>query len=333
VTTIEDFVAAARDAADAVPTEVVEIAPAGVPLRIHLTGRAVIDELTGPLLLAEAPAEPVAEFRVFDSAESGVMPPAPPWPPSAFQGHRGEIAGFNDYPQLATYDHEYATLSFYDADANAGVQWFRDASKMAPWEGGSTVRHLIRWALSPHDANMVHAAAVGGALICGPSGAGKSTTALACALAGLPFTSDDLVITTIEDGPVAHAIYANARATKQTHALIPELDSTIPAESLDWRGKSRHPMGDRLVRSQALSVVVLPEQAQRSGPPRELSPADALRLVSAGNVQLMPGATTSTLSALTELLDVLPAYALPIGPDLAGAPEAIADLAELGARV
>jgi hypothetical protein len=80
-------------------------------------------------------------------------------------------------------------------------------------------------------------------------------------------------------------------------------------------------------------VVVLPEQAQRSGPPRELSPADALRLVSAGNVQLMPGATTSTLSALTELLDVLPAYALPIGPDLAGAPEAIADLAELGARV
>jgi hypothetical protein len=332
VTTIDAFVAAARDAASSVPTKVLEIAPAGIPLRIHLAGQTVIDELNGPLLLADEPADPVAEFRVFDSAESGVMPPPPPWPPSAFQGHRGEVAGYSDYPQLATYDHEHATLSFYDSDANAGVQWFRDAKKMAPWEGGSTVRHLIRWALAPHGANMVHAAAVGGALICGPSGAGKSTTALTCALAGLTFTSDDLVITTMDDGPVAHAIYSNARATKQTHALIPELDSTIPSESLDWRGKSRHPMEDRLVRSQPISVIVLPEQAERSGPPRELPPSDALRLVSTGNVQMMPGASTSTLRTLTELLDVLPAYVLPVGPDLAGVPEAVADLAAVGAR-
>jgi hypothetical protein len=324
VTSIADFVEASREAATSSPSASLSISPAGLTIRINLAGSTLIDQLQPGLLTGEG--EPVAELHAFDSAGTGVAPPSPPWPTEAFKGERSEIAGFNDPPQLATYDQEYATLSFYDEDAAAGVQWFRDAGSIPPWEGGAPLRNLIRWALAPHGAHMIHAASVGGALITGPGGAGKSTTSLACALAGLPFTSDDFSVITTNSVPTAHACFAYAKATPETYELLPALEQFATAAQKDWRGKSRLKIASRITRSQEISAIVLLARAEKTGKPRKLDPPEALRRISAGNLTLMPGATSRTLAALAELVAQLPAYELAVGPDVAAIPEAIAAL-------
>ena len=287
------------------------------------------DELLPSLLPAENPTgAPRERFFAFDTAESGIEPLDPPWDWSAFEKTHKTIAGYTEPPQLAVYEAEFSTLYFYDADAHAGVQWAADATRMSPGEGGATMRHFFRWALGAFGVNLIHAAAVGGALICGPSGAGKSTTSLVCALAGLPFTSDDYSLLSLENGePRAHALYAYAKATPESLELVPEIADFAAAARRDWRGKLRLEVADRITRSQPISCVVIPVRAERSGWPDRLAPREALRRIVAANLLIFPGATRRTLTAVTELVRSVPVYELPIGPDIEGIPAAIESVA------
>jgi hypothetical protein len=177
--------------------------------------------------------------------------------------------------------------------------------------------------------HVLHAAAAGGVLLCGMSGAGKSTTSLVCLLAGLAFTADDhCAVRITDDGVTADAIFAFARATPPTMQLLPGLADFAADEQLDWNNKRRLYVTERIERSQPINAIVLPVRAEKTGTPRELDAHEALRRLTVGNLLLMPGATGRTLAALKDLLELLPAYELPVGSDT----EVVADeIARLGA--
>lgn len=327
MTAVAEFVAAARRARETAPSRTIDVAPAGVGLRVNFAGATVSEELPPGLLPADGAAQARAELWAFDSDETGVAPPTPPWPTSAFQSGRPEIVGFSEPPRLAAYHHEHATLSFYDEDAAAGVQWFRSAKTMSPWEGGAPVRDLLRWSLAPHGAHLTHAATAGGVLLCGASGAGKSTTSLACLLAGLPFTADDYSVLTVEgDRVFSHAVYSHAKATPETMQLLPGLEEFAAGARRDWRGKLRLPVAGRIARSQEVRAVVLPVLAEATGEPSPVDADEALRRVTAGNIAVMLGATQRSFAAIAAVLERLPAYELPCGPDPLEAAACIAEL-------
>lgn len=332
MSTIDDFVAAARSAREVVPSQVVDLDAAGLRVRVNLCGTKVVPVL-GRGLLSTDPAGPAdSELFAFDSAESGVPLPPPPWPAAAFQGRRQEIPGYVDPPRLAIYDLEHATLSYYDEDASQGVQWFRDAEKMMPGEGGSPLRNLLRWAYGQHDAHMLHLASAAGVLIGGPGGAGKSTSSLACAIAGEAFTSDDFTLVTLgEEGVHAHAVYSCVKVTDPTLELLPGLAGLGEPAGLDWRAKHRFDLSGVIARSQEVSAVVLPQIGERTGAPELIAPAEALRRLTGGSLTVMTGALTRSLGAISALLERLPAYSLTVGPDIDRVPGVLRELGAVGA--
>ena len=137
---------------------------------------------------------------------------------------REEIAGWTRPPHLASYSTDYATLSVADTAAGIGVQWLRDASAMAPWEGGAPLRSILRWTLERHGVHLIHAAAVGngadGVLLLGSGGAGKSTTALACMQAGMALVADDYTLVAPGAPPTAHPAFAIAKAAPASLELL-----------------------------------------------------------------------------------------------------------------
>lgn len=331
MTSVPDFVAAAEAARERAPGACVDVAAGDLRVRVELIGEDVIAMLKRGLLACDdVSPDPAARIYAFESAASGVMPPKPPWPAQSFEGPRQEIPGFTDPPQLAVYDIEHATLAYYDERANAGVQWFRDGSQMAPGEGGAPLRNLLRWSMGAHGAHMLHLATAGGVLIGGPGGAGKSTTSLNCALAGLGFTSDDFSVVTLGDRPVSHAVYSCIKVTDAALELLPALANFGEAAGLDWRGKHRIDLRSRITRSQEVRAIVLPVRAERTGAPVPLAPAEALRRLTGGSMTVMTGAMQRSLAALRELLERLPAYTLEVGPDLERIPQAIAELGAVG---
>lgn len=327
MTSIIDFVAAAESARERVPVEAFEVRAGETRVRVELIGDEVIARLKRGLIVSdELAAEPAARLYAFESAASGVIPPRPPWPPESFEGPHPEVRGYTEPPELAFYDIEHATLSYYDERAAAGVQWFRDGARMTPGEGGEPLRNLLRWSLGANGAHMLHLATVGGVLIGGPSGAGKSTTSLICALAGLDFTSDDQSVITLGERIVSHGIFSCVKATDTSLALVPELADFGEAIGLDWRGKHRFDLRSRIVRSQEVRAIVLPQIAERTGELVPLAPGEALRRLTGASLPAMSCAMERTLAALRELVERLPAYTLAVGSDFGRIPEVIGEL-------
>lgn len=328
VTEIADFVASAEQAAERVGSTRLQLAPAGVGIGVTLVGERVTRALAGGLYSTPGATEAgdAVQLYAFDTAESGVRLPPPPWPPEAFGPPRREIEGFTEGPRLAHFDNDTATLSYFDERAAAGVQWFRDAEQMAVGEGGGPLRDLLRWALADRDVNLAHLACVGGLLLGGAGGSGKSTTSLICARAGFDFTSDDFCAVDLRGAPRASAVFAYAKATTEARDLVPEIAELGPSGGLDWRDKLRIDMSARIVPEQEVTAIVLPKVAARTGRPREIKPLAALKALSNGSFNFVHGGVQRSLTQLRELVGLLPAYELEVGPDIDAIPEALAGL-------
>lgn len=328
---IADFVAAAERAAELPGSSTADLRVGPATVRVELAGPLLTDLLRRGLLEADATVErPGAHLYAFETAASGVPAPPPPWPVEAFDGRRHEIDGFIDPPEIATFDIDHSTLNYWDERAAAGVQWFRDAASMMPGEGGAPLRNLLRWALSAQDVHLLHVASATGVLFGGPGGAGKSTSSLACALAGEPFTSDDFTAVTLGEEPTAHAVFACIKATDETLALLDGLSEIGEHAGRDWRGKLRIDVRGTITRSQRIHAVVLPEQAERTGEPRPVDAVDALRRLTGGSLPVMVGGMAETMAGMRELLERVPSYVLPVGPDTENIAPAVAALAPAG---
>jgi hypothetical protein len=336
---VNRLVDVARAAVAAGPARTLTLRPAGVPVRVHLAGEELVDRLAPGMLegLIEAGERPAVELWAFDGAGSGRAAPRPPWGPRDYL-QREEIAGWTQPPQLASYSNDYATLSVADTDAGLGVQWLRDATVMAPWEGGAPLRSILRWTLARHGVHLIHAAAVGtgadGVLLLGSGGAGKSTTALACLQAGMALVSDDYTLVRPGSPPTAHPAFAIAKAGPGSLELLGggDLDARAVGARVDWRGKLRLPIADVVCPSLALRAVVLPRVAERTGVAVPHDRREALRSIAVSTLLQLPGDSAATLTVLRELLATLPVYSLDVGPDVAAIPEAISVLIEAEAE-
>lgn len=333
----DDFVTRLVDVARAAvadgPSRTLTLRPAGVPVRVHLAGAELVDRLA-PGMLEESieGADPAIELWAFERAGGGRAAPPPPWTPSDYL-QREEIAGWTRPPHLASYSTDHATLSVADTAAGLGVQWLRDATAMAPWEGGAPLRSVLRWTLARHGVQLIHAAAVGtggdGVLLLGSGGAGKSTTALACLQAGMSLVADDYTLVRPGSAPTAHPAFAIAKAAPTSLELLGgggDLDARAVGARVDWRGKLRLPIADVVSPSLALRAIVLPRVARRTGTPVPVSGREALRTIAVSTLLQLPGDSAATLTVLRELLATLPVYALEVGPDVAAIPEAIGEL-------
>jgi len=150
---------------------------------------------------------------------------------------------------------------------------------------------VLMEALKRHARFALHAACLSrdgrAVLIAGASGAGKTTLALALALAGLDFLSDDLVFLQPRgNGPVRVLGFADAVGiTTETQRLLPELCAGSDRAAEPGFPKRLHRMEDlvatRIVTAGEPFAVVFPDTTgSQRGRLEPLDPGDALlRLV------------------------------------------------------
>jgi hypothetical protein len=304
------------------------------PVRVALTacGRRVHDRLTDTLLLPTTPAPPgtpTARVVAFDSATSGVAMPAPPWTPDAYRPGLG-IDGLQRGRFLASYMVEFATLGLYDRERALGVYWAHDAS--FTWQEAAPLRNMLRWIATDHGTHLIHAAAIGwrddGVLILGAKGAGKSSASLAAMLDGLTFVADDFCL--LHQGehrswratPLTHT----ARVTETTLARLGGLRERITNHGAPADHKIEVTVADRLADGLTIRALTTPVHARRTEAARPVDRRTFVRSVLAGTVGVFPGLAHESLRLLVTLSEQHPCFILPIGPELAGAGDAVTEL-------
>ena len=256
---------------------------------------------------------------------------------------------------LGEFENGWLRLSFAD-----GSDFVIDSAGRQIWAerpAALTIDDFSSYLLGPvmgfvlrlHGRVCLHASAVavrGEAFaIVGPSGAGKSTTAGACAVAGWPVLSDDIV--PVSDGPqgfVAHPGYPRLRLSPASLAAIDDLSGRGPTVA-SWDDDCRHHL-DFVERGYVFQATPLPlaavyvfrqPDAQRATPAISgCSGSDALMALVAhsfASTLFDRDMRAHDLKTLGRLVDAVPVRAITFQDDFERLPAfvntIVADLASL----
>jgi hypothetical protein len=302
------------------------IAIGGTALRLRFAGDALLDVLFPPLAhLACAPAPDGAgvTLAVWDSASTGVAPPAVPWADDDLD-YSGHVRGLGDDDGIHAYHHpRLEILTLYDGTTATGAYWTQAAASV-PWnERSAPLRTLFHLVLAGRRRHLVHAGAVGtesaAVLLGGVSGSGKSTTSLACVDAGLGYLGDDYVVVSLDPRPTAHSLFTTAKVAPEALERFPAfagcVDETLANDDKVVLDLTRE-RGERILVSAPIAAVVLP-RVRGTGPTelRSMRRSEAVLALAPSTIIQMPHRSTDALGLVTKLLEDVPGYRLELGAD------------------
>ncbi len=333
---------------------------AGLRLRLRYAGEPLRAALLAPFehLAGVWEGEPELSISLFDTASSGVEPPAPLWDPIAAPPGTNPVARLRSERACVLAAAGSRALTAAAPAEGAAVFHLPDATAIPAGERAAPIREALQLLMAARGRPMTHAGAVGrdgrGVLLVGRGGSGKSTLALSCALAGLEVVADDYVL--LEPGSLtAHAMQSTAKLSEDSAQRL-----GVPAAAIDPAGFQQTLEGPKkaLVDIRTLAPGTLRPQlhivallaptppgltsrfSAHTAEKEEVSGGDGVRSISAGEglravapstiVQSGFGGGVS-LAALADLVRRVPSYALELSPD-PGANAAAVDrlVAELG---
>ncbi|MFK8250878.1 glycosyltransferase [Ancylobacter terrae] len=308
---------------------------AGQTARLIFAGSALeallmpaIAHLIVPPEEAEAPS---LELHVWDSESTDVALVPPPVETHCFS-ERGDIWTFHSPRIRSAYHFSEYSLSLFDADREMGIFWVRTGRDLPYWTMASPFRSIFHWWMVKHDAQLVHAAAVGTAagavLITGRGGIGKSTSALSSLKAGLRYVGDDYVVLSAGDAPQVHSLYRTAKVHADNIADFAGFGPRFLGHGGQGEPEKAVMYLDHgLTLSMPLRAVVTPEFGH--GPETGFAPAHTDLLVGAvsySTIAQLPHAGPGTVDFIERLLSRLPCFRMILGHRRDAVPDAIAAL-------
>ncbi|MCB9824489.1 MAG: hypothetical protein H6805_01545 [Planctomycetes bacterium] len=326
-----------EDASQRTPSTVEHVRLAGQDATLHFAGHAM-REAIWPSLEHAAVTSEARGFHVhlFDSTESGVAMPPPPWEHEDLLA-RGEVKGYREGALRFTYNLGSGVLLAYDADAHRALVWTRDARAIPYYETACPLRPLWAWWLGDRGLQIVHAAAVGrngrGLLLTGKGFSGKSTTALLCVEAGWSYAGDNNLV--LDPGPPLRgsALYASATVRPGTLERMPKLAEHLANEERLDLEKGLLFVGrtwGRMLPDFEVAAILLPHVTGE--PTSRLEPATAAACMAAlapSSLLPLPGAAHATFTRLAAISRGAPVYTLALGEDVGSIPALLAPLVEV----
>jgi hypothetical protein len=322
---------------------------AGLRLRLCHAGDGLRDGLLTPFehLACPGGADPDLTISLFDTASSGIEPPAPLWEPIA------AVPGTNPVVRLRS---EYACVlaaagsrGLTAALPAEGIAVFHlpDAAAIPASERAAPIREALQLLMAARGRLMTHAGAVGrdgrGVLLVGRGGSGKSTLALSCALAGMEIVADDYVLLE-PDSLTAHAMQSTAKLTEDSAGRL-----GVPAVAIDVAGfeptlegpakalvEIRELAPGTIRRRLEIGAVVAPSLPPLPSPfaahtatkgevsgasvgvepaVRPISAAEGLRAVAPSTIVQAGFGGGDSLATLADLVRRVPTFALELSPD------------------
>jgi hypothetical protein len=337
---------------------ILDLEMAGLPLRLRFAGDALRANLLAPFehLAASFAGDPALTIAAFDTASSGIEPPAPLWEPIAAPPGTNPVVRLRSERAFVLAAAGSRALTAAAPDAGTAVFHLPDATAIPPSERAAPIREALQLLMAPRGRLMTHAGAVGrdgrGVLLVGRGGSGKSTLALSCALAGIEIVADDYVLLE-PDSLIAHAMQSTAKLTEDSAERL-----AVPAAALDSAGfePTLEGLAKALVDIRALAPGALrrqleiralvvptlkPSQAAHIAAAdgfgeadpvvRPISAAAGLRAVAPSTIVQSGFGGAESLTALAGLARRVPSYALDLGSNPAANAGAIDRLVgELG---
>jgi hypothetical protein len=343
---------------DAVSAGTLDLEMAGLPVRLRYAGEGLRANLLAPFehLAASFTGDPALTISAFDTASSGVEPPAPLWESIEAAPGTNPVVRLRSERACVLAAAGSRALTAAEPGAGEAVFHLPDATAIPPSERAAPIREALQLLMAARGRLMTHAGAVGregrGVLLVGRGGSGKSTLALSCALAGMEIVADDYVL--LEPSSLsAHAMQSTAKLTKDSAERL-----GIPAAALDPAGFEPTLEGPTkalvdirtlapgtLKRQLEIRAIVAPalrpsaaaniaggDGFARVAPTvRPVSAAEGLRAVAPSTIVQSGFGGGSSLTVLADLVRRVPSYALDLSPDPAANAAAIDRLvAELG---
>ena len=324
-----------------------ELEMAGLRLRLRFAGAATREALLPPLehLAVEAAPAPELTICVFDTASTGVGPPALPWRPPRAEPGTTPFARYESGRScvLVATGPGTATITGCDLDEGLAIFHMDDVAAMPANERAAPLREALHLLMGRRGRWVTHAGAVGrdgrGALLAGTSGSGKSTLALSCALAGMELVADDHVL--LEVGPpiVAHGMHSTVKLTPPSAELIGVGSRIVGADFLETiEGPSKAEVGAERIapgslrRRLEVTALIAPSVAGLERPRlKAISPGAGLRSLAPSTLIQLHSRGSSALPALAALAREVPSYALELSTDPEANAAAVARVVDGGA--
>ncbi len=315
---------------------------AGLRLRLRFAGEPLREALLAPFdhLACHEEGDPVLTISLFDTASTGVEPPAPLWEPIAAAPGTNPVARLRSERACVLAAAGSRALTAALPAQGVAVFHLPDATAIPAMERAAPIREALQLLMAARGRLMTHAGAVGsggrGVLLVGRGGSGKSTLALSCALAGMEIVADDYVL--LDPATLAaHAMQSTAKLTEDSASRL-----GIPGEAIDPAGfeptlegpaKALVRIPDlapgRLKRQLQVTAIVAPTLS--SSQPAyigggdglgEIEPAvhatsaaEALRAVAPSTIVQAGFGGGDSLATLADLVRRVPSYALELSPN------------------
>jgi hypothetical protein len=331
---------------------------AGLRVRLRAAGEGLRDGLLAPFehLACREMGDPDLTISLFDTASTGIEPPAPLWGSLAATPGTNPVARLRSERACVLAAAGSRGLTAVLPTDGIAVFHLPDAAAIPASERAAPIREALQLLMAERGRLMTHAGAVGrggrGVLLAGRGGSGKSTLALSCATAGMEIVADDYVLLE-PDSLTAHAMQSTAKLTEDSAALL-----GIPAGAIDAAGfeptfegpakalvriPDLAPDGLRgqLEITAILAPALRPSRGANiaaGGDLSEMEPvvrpiwaAEALRAVAPSTIVQAGFGGGGSLATLADLVRRVPAYALELSPDPTANAAAVDRLvAELG---
>ncbi len=214
----------------------------------------------------------------------------------------------------------------WDGVRRIGVQVQADAETLPPWEAGSPLRNLVKWALTKPDCGFLHAGtlAVGGRgfLFVGQGGSGKSGTVLAGLREGLQSVGDDYVFARLgQDGVTVQPVFQTLKCDPAGLRRLGLSDRDgLTGMPVNWQGKHEFTFSQLTghLPAEQLSIVgmCLPVIAQAERTLFEpLSPRDAFLALAPTGIAQLPGDRAAHFGLCARLSRAVPCFRVRLGTD------------------
>jgi hypothetical protein len=331
---------------------------AGLRLRLRYVGEPLREALLAPFdhLAGQEAGDPDLTISLFDTASTGVEPPAPLWEPIAAAPGTNPVARLRSGRACVLAAAGSRALTAALPAEGAAVFHLPDAAAIPSTERAAPIREALQLLMAERGRQMTHAAAVGnggrGVLLVGRGGSGKSTLALSCALAGMEVVADDYVL--LDPASLAaHAMQSTAKLTEDSAARL-----GVPVRAIDAAGFEPTLEGPakalvqipslapgRLRRQLEVAAIVtpalnlLPAADMAAGSRfdevepalRAISAAEGLRAVAPSTIVQSGFGGGAQLATLADLVRRVPSHGLDLSPNPAANAAAVERLvADLG---
>lgn len=319
-----------------------ELEMAGLRVRLRPAGGSLRAGLLAPFehLACQGAGDPDLTISLFDTASTGIEPPAPLWEPIAAAPGTNPVARLRS--ERACVLAAAGSRGLTAALPAEGIAVFHipDAAAIPTSERAAPIREALQLLMAARGRLMTHAGAVGragrGVLLVGRGGSGKSTLALSCALAGMEIVADDYVLLE-PDSLTAHAMQSTAKLTEDSATRL-----GIPAGAIDAAGFEPTLKGPAkalvdirklapttLKRQLEVGTIVVPRLrphataniavacglGEAGSAVRSISAAEGLRAVAPSTIVQAGFGGGASLAALADLVRRVPGYSLELSPD------------------